>query len=99
MAASAWDQTIVREEMWAHHEPRGPQYMGVNWVGPALMRHGTDAQRAKHLPPIAAGDVIWCQGFSEPEAGSDLASLRTRAVARRRRLARSPVRRSGRRTR
>lgn len=76
-----WHQTIVREEMWAHHEPRGPQYMGVNWVGPALMRHGTEAQRAKHLPPIAAGEVIWCQGFSEPEAGSDLASLRTRAVA------------------
>ncbi|MGN6474940.1 MAG: acyl-CoA dehydrogenase family protein [Mycobacteriales bacterium] len=75
-----WHQTIVREEMWAHHEPRGPQYMGVNWVGPALMRHGTEAQRAKHLPPIAAGEVIWCQGFSEPEAGSDLASLRTRAV-------------------
>jgi alkylation response protein AidB-like acyl-CoA dehydrogenase len=76
-----WHQTIVREEMWAHHEPRGPQYMGVNWVGPALMRHGTAAQRAKHLPLIAAGEVIWCQGFSEPEAGSDLASLRTRAVA------------------
>jgi alkylation response protein AidB-like acyl-CoA dehydrogenase len=77
---SVWEQTTVREEMWAHHEPRGPQYMGVNWVGPALMRHGTDAQRAQHLPPIAAGEVIWCQGFSEPEAGTDLASLRTRAV-------------------
>jgi alkylation response protein AidB-like acyl-CoA dehydrogenase len=77
---SVWEQTVVREEMWAHHEPRGAQYMGVNWVGPALMRHGSDAQRAKHLPPIAAGEVIWCQGFSEPEAGSDLGSLRTRAV-------------------
>jgi len=76
---SVWEQTTVREEMWAHHEPRGAQYMGVNWVGPALMRHGTAEQRAKHLPPISAGEVIWCQGFSEPEAGSDLASLRTRA--------------------
>ncbi len=77
--ASVWEQTVVREEMWAHHEPRGAQYMGVNWVGPILMRHGTAEQRRKHLPPIAAGEVIWCQGFSEPEAGSDLASLRTAA--------------------
>jgi alkylation response protein AidB-like acyl-CoA dehydrogenase len=75
--ASVWEQTVVREEMWAHHEPRGAQYMGVNWVGPVLMRHGTEAQQRTHLPPIAAGEVIWCQGFSEPEAGSDLASLRT----------------------
>jgi alkylation response protein AidB-like acyl-CoA dehydrogenase len=78
---TVWDQTVVREEMWAHHEPRGAQYMGINWVGPSLMRHGTPEQRAKHLPPIAAGEVIWCQGFSEPEAGSDLASLRTRAIS------------------
>src|SRR5688572_5241460 len=78
---SVWEQTVVREEMWAHHEPRGAQYMGINWVGPSLMRHGTPEQRAKHLPAIAAGDVIWCQGFSEPDAGSDLASMRTRAVA------------------
>ncbi|QZY45296.1 acyl-CoA dehydrogenase family protein [Mycolicibacterium austroafricanum] len=77
--ASAWEQTVVREEMWAHHEPRGAQYMGVNWVGPIIMRHGTEAQQLRHLPPIAAGEVIWCQGFSEPEAGSDLASLRTYA--------------------
>ncbi|KUI24024.1 acyl-CoA dehydrogenase [Mycobacterium sp. IS-1742] len=79
--ASVWEQTVVREEMWAHHEPRGAQYMGVNWVGPIIMRHGTEEQQAKHLPPIARGEVIWCQGFSEPESGSDLASLRT--VARR----------------
>jgi alkylation response protein AidB-like acyl-CoA dehydrogenase len=78
--ASAWEQTVVREEMWAHHEPRGAQYMGVNWVGPAIMRHGTVAQQERHLPPIAGGEVIWCQGFSEPEAGSDLASLKTKAT-------------------
>jgi alkylation response protein AidB-like acyl-CoA dehydrogenase len=78
-AASVWEQTVVREEMWAHHEPRGAQYMGVNWVGPIIMRHGTSEQQRKHLPPIARGEVIWCQGFSEPEAGSDLASLRTTA--------------------
>ncbi|GGV18210.1 acyl-CoA dehydrogenase [Actinomadura cremea] len=77
--ASHWEQTVVREEMWAHHEPRGAQYMGVNWVGPTIMRHGTAAQRRTHLPPIARGEVIWCQGFSEPDAGSDLASLRTAA--------------------
>ncbi|ADT97858.1 acyl-CoA dehydrogenase family protein [Mycolicibacterium gilvum] len=79
--ASVWEQTVVREEMWAHHEPRGAQYMGVNWVGPIIMRHGTEEQQRRHLPPIAAGEVIWCQGFSEPEAGSDLASLRTYARA------------------
>jgi alkylation response protein AidB-like acyl-CoA dehydrogenase len=77
--ASAWEQTAVREEMWAHHEPRGAQYMGVNWVGPTLMRHGTVEQQRQHLPAIAAGEVIWCQGFSEPDAGSDLASLQTAA--------------------
>lgn len=77
--ASVWQQTVVREEMWAHHEPRGAQYMGVNWVGPIIMRHGTEDQQRTHLPPIARGEVVWCQGFSEPEAGSDLASLRTTA--------------------
>ncbi|ULN46723.1 acyl-CoA dehydrogenase family protein [Mycolicibacterium goodii] len=77
--ASVWEQTVVREEMWAHHEPRGAQYMGVNWVGPIIMRYGTEEQQRQHLPPIANGEVIWCQGFSEPEAGSDLASLRTSA--------------------
>lgn len=77
---SVWDQTVVREEMWAHHEPRGAQYMGLNWVGPAIMAFGSDAQKRQHLSAIAAGEVIWCQGFSEPEAGSDLAALRTKAT-------------------
>lgn len=76
---SVWEQTVVREEMWAHHEPRGAQYMGLNWVGPAIMAFGDDEQKSRFLPPIAAGEVIWCQGFSEPGAGSDLASLATRA--------------------
>jgi alkylation response protein AidB-like acyl-CoA dehydrogenase len=78
---SVWEQTVVREEMWAHHEPRGAQYMGLNWVGPAIMAFGTDEQKSRFLPPIAAGEVIWCQGFSEPGAGSDLAALSTRADA------------------
>jgi alkylation response protein AidB-like acyl-CoA dehydrogenase len=76
---SAWLQAVVREEMWAHHEPRGAQYMGLNWVGPAIMEFGSDEQKRTHLTAIGAGDEIWCQGFSEPEAGSDLAALSMRA--------------------
>ena len=78
--APIWLQFILGEEMWAVGEPRGPQYMNVNWVGPVLMRFGTEVQLAKHLPPIRAGQAVWCQGFSEPSAGSDLAALRTSAV-------------------
>jgi alkylation response protein AidB-like acyl-CoA dehydrogenase len=77
--ASVWMQTVVREEMWAAEEPRGPQYMNLNYIGPLIMRFGTPDQQARFLPPMAGGAVIWCQGFSEPDAGSDLASLRTRA--------------------
>lgn len=77
--ASIWEQAALREEMWAHHEPRGAQYMGLNWVGPSIMQFGTPEQREQHLPAIAAASSTWCQGFSEPEAGSDLASLRLRA--------------------
>lgn len=78
--ADAWQQAALREEMWAAHEPRGAQYMGLNWVGPAIIRHGTAAQRDEHLARIAQGEVVWCQGFSEPGAGSDLPALRTRAT-------------------
>jgi alkylation response protein AidB-like acyl-CoA dehydrogenase len=74
-----WRQIILAEEMWMAGEPRGAQYMNVNWIGPTLMRYGSEAQQARYLPPMARGDAIWCQGFSEPDAGSDLASLRTRA--------------------
>ncbi|MEY2928078.1 MAG: hypothetical protein RL367_2555 [Pseudomonadota bacterium] len=75
-----WHQLILAEEMWAAGEPRGAQYMNVNWIGPTLIKYGTDAQQELYLPPIVAGNAIWCQGFSEPGSGSDLASLRTRAV-------------------
>jgi alkylation response protein AidB-like acyl-CoA dehydrogenase len=77
--ADAWTSFILAEEMWMAGEPRGGQYMNVNWIGPTLMRFGTEAQQERYIPPIARGATIWCQGFSEPEAGSDLASLRTRA--------------------
>ncbi|MGI3165731.1 acyl-CoA dehydrogenase family protein [Pseudooceanicola sp. 200-1SW] len=78
--ASPWDLLILAEEMWAAGEPRGGQYMNVNWIGPTLMRYGSAEQKARYLPPMAAGKAVWCQGFSEPNAGSDLASLRSRAV-------------------
>ena len=77
--ADPWIAFILAEEMWGAGEPRGGQYMNVNWIGPTLMRFGTEAQQARYIPPMARGEALWCQGFSEPEAGSDLASLRTRA--------------------
>lgn len=80
--ADAWSAFILAEEMWAAGEPRGGQYMNVNWIGPTLMRFGSEEQQERYIPPMAQGETLWCQGFSEPEAGSDLASLRTRAERR-----------------
>ena len=77
--ANAWEAFILAEEMWIAGEPRGGQYMNVNWIGPTLMLYGTEEQQQQYIPPMARGETLWCQGFSEPEAGSDLASLRTRA--------------------
>lgn len=77
--ADPWTGFILAEEMWCVGEPRGGQYMNVNWIGPILMRFGTPEQQQRYIPPMARGESLWCQGFSEPEAGSDLASLRTRA--------------------
>ncbi|MEZ5558968.1 MAG: acyl-CoA dehydrogenase family protein [Pseudomonadales bacterium] len=54
--------------------------MGISMIGPALLEYGNEEQKAEHLPKIARGEIWWCQGYSEPNAGSDLASLRTSAV-------------------
>jgi len=78
--ASPWRAAILSEELWPIGEPRGSQYMNANWVGPAIMFAGTPEQKAYHIGRMSRGDVFWCQGFSEPDAGSDLPALRTRAV-------------------
>lgn len=70
---------ILGEELFAVGDPRSYQYMNVNWVGPAILQYGTPEQKEEHIGRIAAGTHIWCQGFSEPSAGSDLAALSTRA--------------------
>lgn len=76
---SPWHQLVVAEEMWRRGEPRAPQYLNVNLIGPAIMRAGTEEQQRRHLPPMAAGEALWCQGFSEADAGSDLSMIRTTA--------------------
>ena len=77
--ADVWRQTVLQEELWAHNEPRGSQYMNVNWIGPAFMHFGTEEQKMNFLPRIAEGSILFGQLFSEPDAGSDLANLKCRA--------------------
>jgi alkylation response protein AidB-like acyl-CoA dehydrogenase len=79
MGATPVQQVILMEELARAGAPDIPT-QGLNHIGPILMKCGTPAQRDRHLPAILAGEAIWCQGYSEPGAGSDLASLRTRAV-------------------
>jgi alkylation response protein AidB-like acyl-CoA dehydrogenase len=80
MEASPALQLVYNEEMGYHRAPIGSIIQAVGIIGPAILFFGTDEQKKQHLPPITADEVVWSQGFSEPEAGSDLASLKTRAV-------------------
>jgi alkylation response protein AidB-like acyl-CoA dehydrogenase len=75
-------QQLVWYEEYARRglQPIDSRFVGLEHAGPTLIARATPDQQASHLPKILQGDVVWCQGFSEPEAGSDLASLRTRAV-------------------
>jgi len=79
----AWShikQMIFSEELSYAGAPDGGRVFNVGMIGPTLIVHGSDEQKKEHLPRITKADVTWCQGYSEPGAGSDLASLQTRAV-------------------
>ncbi|MET9577637.1 acyl-CoA dehydrogenase family protein [Streptomyces massasporeus] len=77
--------TLTQQVVWAEEyarsgAPARSGHIGENLLAPTLLAHGTDEQKARFLPPIAAGAELWCQGYSEPGAGSDLAGVRTAAV-------------------
>ena len=78
--ATLVEQAIYQEEMVRVRAPQVANVLGVAMGGPVVIAHGSDEQKERYLRPILNADEIWCQGFSEPESGSDLASLKTRAV-------------------
>jgi alkylation response protein AidB-like acyl-CoA dehydrogenase len=73
-------QDIVNEEMARQKVPFVPNTIGLSWAGPLILAIGTEAQKQRYIRGILSGDDIWCQGFSEPDQGSDLASCQTRAT-------------------
>jgi alkylation response protein AidB-like acyl-CoA dehydrogenase len=79
--AGLMEQVVYAEELHRAGAPGTLNPIGIANIAPAIMQHGTDEQKRRFLPAMLRGDEIWCQGFSEPDAGSDLASLQTRAVA------------------
>ena len=81
LGATIFEQMVFSEEFGYHGAPdTGTRGFGVGMIGPTLIVHGSEEQKREHLPRITTGEAIWCQGYSEPGAGSDLASLQTRAV-------------------
>ncbi|HEU4705672.1 MAG TPA: acyl-CoA dehydrogenase family protein [Solirubrobacterales bacterium] len=78
--ATMIEQAIFAAEATRQEAPPPANVLGLAMGGPVVIAHGTDEQKARYLEPILTGEEIWCQGFSEPESGSDLASLKTRAV-------------------
>src|SRR5438046_2664600 len=75
-------QAILYEELAAAQAPPHVGVIGLSMAGPTIIAHGTEEQKARYLQPLLAAEEIWCQGFSEPDAGSDLAAARTRAERR-----------------
>jgi alkylation response protein AidB-like acyl-CoA dehydrogenase len=71
---------VLGQEMARLRVPQPLTGFGLTMIGPTLLRFGTDEQKKEHVPKIARGEIRWCQGYSEPDSGSDLASLQTRAV-------------------